>query len=212
MPIMFDSTNFLENIHHIDLLQYQELNITSSFLFFDGKRSLLFDCGTSDNLTPITDYMEKHKIPLKSIEYLVPSHHHFDHNGGIWKLIKLVRKYNPDAKILATELEKSEFQNPERHINAARSTYKNFVGTMSPPEDKEFKIYTSVINLNHDEALRKELEPIEPNSDLRKSVLVNISLRVEIQWKKNIENILIQTYSSYREKGLPNNLNDIKEF
>ena len=64
MPIMFESTNFLEKIHHIDLLQYGGQNITSSFLFFDGKRSLLFDCGTSDNLTSITDYIEKHKIPL----------------------------------------------------------------------------------------------------------------------------------------------------
>lgn len=78
--------------------------------------------------------------------------------------------------------------------------------------DKEFKIYSSVIDLNHNEALRIELRPIEPDGDLRKSVLVNIALRVEIQWKKSIKNILIQTYSSYREKGLPNNLNDIKEF
>ncbi len=140
MPIIFESTNFLEKIHHIDLLQYGEQYITSAFLFFDGKRSLIFDCGTSNDVNQIINYMELNKIPLESIEYLIPSHHHFDHNGGLWKLIKLVRKHNSNAKILATELEKSEFQNSERHMSAARSTYKDFVGTMSPPLDEEFKI------------------------------------------------------------------------
>jgi len=140
MPTIFETTNFLGKIHHIDLLQYGKQYVTSAFLFYDGKKTLIFDCGTSNDLNPIINYMGKHKIPLKSVKYLVPSHHHFDHNGGLWKLIKLVRKHNPDAKILATELEKSEFQNSERHMSAARSTYKNFVGTMSPPLDEEFKI------------------------------------------------------------------------
>ena len=43
--------------------------------------------------------------------------------------------------------------------------------------------------------------------------MLHIALLTEIQWgRKILINVLIQTYSPYREEGLPNNLNDIKEF
>lgn len=77
---------------------------------------------------------------------------------------------------------------------------------------KEFKIYSSVIDLNINESLRKELEPIEPNSDLRKSVLVCISIKVEIKWKRNEKVVLFSNFSPHREGGLLNNLDEIKEF
>ncbi|MHA1727505.1 MAG: MBL fold metallo-hydrolase [Promethearchaeota archaeon] len=138
MPIMNKPSEFIEFIHLVDLFQYKSPRVTSAFIFFDGDISVIFDCGTSNDCENVITYMQKSGIPVESVKYIVPTHHHFDHNGGIWKLIKRIRQFNPQAKIFATEQHKSELQNPDRHMKAAASTYGEFVGIMNPPEDDEF--------------------------------------------------------------------------
>ncbi len=77
--------------------------------------------------------------------------------------------------------------------------------------DSDINLYFSIVNLYKNEELRNELSSSHPDKDLFKSVLLNISLLTEIRWKKSINNIMIQINSPYSERGIPNNLKDIKE-
>ena len=73
-------------LHHIDVKAYGTSRTLSVFLaeFDDG--SVLFDCGSSLDIKKILRYFKKNSIPLSSFKYLITSHHHFDHIGGVVKL------------------------------------------------------------------------------------------------------------------------------
>lgn len=72
-------------------------------------------------------------------------------------------------------------------------------------------LYTSIIDLNNTtEEILEENKHDKEEEELRKSVLLSIIISTEIRWKKNIELIQIIQHSEYRQKGLPNNLNEIE--
>lgn len=75
-----------------------------------------------------------------------------------------------------------------------------------------YNLYTSVIDLNIDEEIRKENIKEKQEEELKKNVLLSIVLSTEIKWKKNIELIQLIEYSEYRQKGLPNDLVEIIPF
>lgn len=77
--------------------------------------------------------------------------------------------------------------------------------------DSETKLYGSIIDLNASKMIREELKPTNAEKDLRKSVLVTLSLSTEIRWKKDIPLTMIKMYSKFREQGLPNTIKDIKK-
>ena len=58
--------------------------------------------------------------------------------------------------------------------------------------------------------MRENFAEDSSEKDLRKSVYMAIFISLEVQWKKNIECIQIKQASAYRERGIPNNLNDVK--
>ncbi len=70
-------------------------------------------------------------------------------------------------------------------------------------------LYASIIDLNQNKDLRKEIE-IENGEDLSKKVLAYIAFILELQWKKNIKYIALRQYNEYKNEGVPNTLNDIK--
>lgn len=140
MPIIRQAGEFIENIHLIDLNQYGMNKICSSYLLHYDNSTIIFDVGTSDDERKVRSYMKKQQIPKKSVKYLVPSHHHFDHAGGMWKILKKLEKYSPDIRILATSLEKEKIQNSEKPMKAAASTYSEWVGKMEPIDDEYFQV------------------------------------------------------------------------
>lgn len=77
--------------------------------------------------------------------------------------------------------------------------------------DNEIKLYSSIINLQENEKILNELSPHNKDKDLRKFVLICLSLKTEIKWKNNIDNIMIKLYTKYRERGIPDNLEDVKK-
>ena len=77
--------------------------------------------------------------------------------------------------------------------------------------DNKTKLYGSIINLYESKNLLDELKPTNMEKDLRKYVLVTLSLNTEIRWKKNVQSIMFKTYSKYREQGLPNTIQDVKK-
>jgi glyoxylase-like metal-dependent hydrolase (beta-lactamase superfamily II) len=136
-----DSGTITDYIDHIDLLQYNSQHICSAFLIKTPESVSIMDCGTSNDVSTVLTYIrDVLKISLEQIQYLIPSHYHFDHFGGGWKLWEELVKQNPDVKILSTKLTQDLLQNPNLHMHRARRTFGDFIGEMKPPSDNAFEI------------------------------------------------------------------------
>ncbi len=127
-------------LHQIDVRAYGATRMLSLYLGEFDNCSILFDCGSSLDIRKTLRYLKNQKILLSSIKYLITSHHHFDHNGGLWKLYKEIKKYSQDVKIITNQQTKELLNNYESHLDRARRTYGNLVGEMKPIEDSAFKI------------------------------------------------------------------------
>ena len=138
--IMRSSGKVVENIFHIDLMQYNIPYICSSFILKTNDSVVVFDCGTSKDVSTLIEYFEGHRIPLSKIDYLIPSHYHFDHFGGGWKLWEIISEKNPNVKILTTEKTKEYLQSPETHMMRAKRTYGSSIGEMKSIQDNAYEI------------------------------------------------------------------------
>jgi glyoxylase-like metal-dependent hydrolase (beta-lactamase superfamily II) len=137
-----------EYLHHIDVRAYESTRILSVFIGEFDNVSVLLDCGSSLNIKTLLRYIKKNNIDLSSFKYLIPSHHHFDHNGGMWKLYEELKKYNPEIKIVTNSLTKILLNDYENHLNRGKSTYGNYVGEMKPIEESAFKLIEPSVNFN----------------------------------------------------------------
>ncbi|MFX0025929.1 MAG: MBL fold metallo-hydrolase [Candidatus Hermodarchaeota archaeon] len=138
--ITVDSGKVNDYLHHIDARAYGQPRRLSVYLAEFDDCSILFDSGSSLEVKKLIRYFKKEQIRLDSFKYLVPSHHHFDHAGGMHLLYNILKKYSPDIRILTNQKTKELLNNYEPHLNRARRTYSNLVGTMSPIDDDAFEI------------------------------------------------------------------------
>ncbi|MFW9818651.1 MAG: MBL fold metallo-hydrolase [Candidatus Thorarchaeota archaeon] len=161
-----------EYLHHIDAKAYGSKRILSVFLGEFDNASVLLDCGSSLNVKNLLRYLKRNNISLSSFKYLIPSHHHFDHNGGMWKIYEELKKFNPDVKILTNNLTKNLLNDYKNHLNRGKSTYGNYVGEMKPIEESAFKIIEPSMNFNPD---LNELDVIDKfivnGKDIKLSIL-----------------------------------------
>lgn len=77
--------------------------------------------------------------------------------------------------------------------------------------DEGFNLSATIVDLNQHRELRVQLEAQNPDKELRKFVWLNIFFFAEVRWKKNAPNTMLRLYSQYEERGLPNDLKDIKK-
>jgi glyoxylase-like metal-dependent hydrolase (beta-lactamase superfamily II) len=128
-------------IHHIDLNQYNIPELCSSFVLKTPNSCAIMDCGTSNDILTLMDYITSELgISLKRINYLIPTHYHFDHFGGGWKLWEIIEEYNPNIKILTTKKTKDQLQNPAIHMKRAYRTFGDRIGEMNSIIDEAFEI------------------------------------------------------------------------
>jgi hypothetical protein len=72
-------------------------------------------------------------------------------------------------------------------------------------------LYSSVIDLNKtSEEVFNENKQDKSDTDLKKSVLLSITVSAEFKWRKNTEVIQLQQYSEFFQKGIANKLDDVK--
>ncbi len=127
-PIIKTAGEFLPHFHHIDLHQFGSPKITSSYVITNDNHTILVDCGTTDNTRRILQYLRKGKISLESIDYFVPSHPHFDHFYGVFKLYPIIAEKNPNVKVLCTQAIADRLNDPVPHLERAKRTYGDLVG------------------------------------------------------------------------------------
>ena len=143
-----------EYLHLIDIKQHGFPNTFSVFLAEFNNGVVIIDCGTSKDVRKLLRYMKENNISLDSVKYVIASHHHFDHSGGLWKLYDEIKKYNPRLKIISS-LETmnmlNNFEN-EQHFVRSRETWPILMGKLKKIEEDAFKI------INSDEYYKKEGE------------------------------------------------------
>ena len=139
-PIVNTPGEFLPHFYHVDLYQFGSPNVTSSYVFSNNNHSILFDCGTTDNSRRLLQYLRKANISLESIDYLVPSHPHFDHFYGVFNLYPVIAEKNPNVKVLCTRAIADRLNDPLPHLERARRTYGDFVGNIGHLPEQAFEI------------------------------------------------------------------------
>jgi len=163
--ITVNSGKIYNYLHHIDVKAYGKPRMLSIYLgvFDDGL--ILMDCGSSLDVKKIVRYFKSNNIPLDSFRYLITSHHHFDHNGGMYLLYTKLKKYSPDVKILTNKMTMDLLNNYEDHLNRAKRTYGDLIGTMKPIEKSAFKIIEPSKNFNSDAKELDILDILHKNDD-----------------------------------------------
>lgn len=127
-------------LHLIDMHEFGMRRVLSSFIAEFDDCVIIMDCGSSLDVKRIWRYLKRKDVPLSSVRYLITSHHHFDHVGGMWKLYERVKKCNPNIKILTNLKTKQLLNDSNFHMARGRRTYGDMVGVMKPIEDEAFKL------------------------------------------------------------------------
>ncbi len=135
-------------LFHIDVRAYGAPRMLSVFVAQFDNSSVLIDCGSSLDTKKLVRYLKKLKIDLNSFKYLTTTHHHFDHNGGLWQLYEIIKNSNSEVKIATNTMTKELLNNYEEHLARGKRTYGNLIGVMKPIEDSAFKIITPSANFN----------------------------------------------------------------
>jgi glyoxylase-like metal-dependent hydrolase (beta-lactamase superfamily II) len=127
-------------IHLVDLRHFGVKRVNSCYIAEFDDSIVLMDCGSSIDVKKLIRYIKNNDISLDLIKYIVISHHHFDHIGGISYIYDLVKSANPDVKILCNRVTKDLIINYKEHFNRARKAYGWVAGKMKPVEESAFDI------------------------------------------------------------------------
>ena len=148
--ILIESGKINDYLHHVDLREFGAKRILSSFICEFDDDVIFLDCGTSLNIKTLLRYVKKSDtIDLSKVKYLIPSHHHFDHAGGMWLLYEKVKEFNPDVKILTNETTKELLNNYSIHLARAKRTFGNAIGKMKKIEESAFEIINPTENFSN---------------------------------------------------------------
>ncbi|MFX1284136.1 MAG: MBL fold metallo-hydrolase [Promethearchaeota archaeon] len=139
-PIITVSGKITSEIYHLDIKQYNLPRSCSIYLLITSESTIIMDVGTSDDVSSILTFLKEKNISFKKIKYLIPTHHHFDHFGGGWKLWGKIKELNPDVKVLTINKTKKLLQNSQEHLNRAKRTFGERIGIMNPLPDDAYKI------------------------------------------------------------------------
>jgi len=146
--ITIETGKINEYLYHIDVKAYGTPRMLSIFVGQFDNGSVLIDCGSSLDTKKLIRLLKKLKIDLSSFKYLTTTHHHFDHNGGLWQFYETLKDYNPEVKILTNQKTKELLNNYEEHLARGKRTYGNLIGSMNPIEENAFQIIEPSSNFN----------------------------------------------------------------
>ncbi len=141
--ILSKSGEIAPNLHLVDLKMFGAPRFCTGFALLTPEALVLMDCGTSNEVQNVLTYLREHGIPWGDGRdiLLVPSHHHFDHAGGMWRLYRRIRKRTARVAVHTTEAVQALLQDSDEHMARARSTFGNFVGEMKPLPREAFHIH-----------------------------------------------------------------------
>jgi 7,8-dihydropterin-6-yl-methyl-4-(beta-D-ribofuranosyl)aminobenzene 5'-phosphate synthase len=187
-------------------LNVKSENGLSLFIEFDG-RKILFDTGQSDLFI---QNAEKMRIDLSQVNYLVISHGHFDHGGGLKHFLNI----NKEAKIFL-------------HVNAAHKFYTRIFGVIPYYVGLDQKIIarnSRIHFIEEDTQIEERIILLEgfpevfPQPDANKSLFEKDNNRLLFDKFRHeivmllIENDEIVLFSGCSHSGIINIIEEVKLF
>ena len=148
--ITIESGKINDYLHHVDLREFGMRRVLTCFIAEFDECNIILDCGSSLEVKNLLRYAKRNKIDLSKVKYLVTTHHHFDHAGGMWKLYEKIKSLNPNVKIITNEETKTLLNDYEYHLSRAKRTFGDFIGEMRAIEDHAFKLVEPSLNFNSD--------------------------------------------------------------
>lgn len=131
MPIYVKPGKVNPYLYLIDTGAFGMAENCAVYLLDGGIEYALFDAGTSYTKGKILRTMKKWNIDLENVKYLIPSHYHFDHAGGIPFLLQKL----PNAEVYASSQSAGELKDPTEHVKNAKEGFGTFVGKMEPLDE-----------------------------------------------------------------------------
>jgi glyoxylase-like metal-dependent hydrolase (beta-lactamase superfamily II) len=162
-------------IHHIDLKEFGKERILSCYVAEFDDCTLILDCGSSLEVNRLLRYLKNNDIALESVKYLVTTHHHFDHNGGAWKVYEKIKKFNPNFKIISNPQTKYLLNNYETHLNRAKRTFGDFIGDMKDIENEAYLIVEPENEFKKEELRRYTVDSFSLNGKMIDLALLKTS-------------------------------------
>lgn len=139
---IINSGKINEYLHMVDVHQYGRDRVLSVFVADFDDDVVIIDCGTSFEIKRLLRYMKRNNISLAKVKYIIPTHHHFDHAGGLWKLYNLLKEHNSEIKILSSLKSMQMINNfsTEAHFTSAKKTFGSLIGELHHIPQSVFRI------------------------------------------------------------------------
>lgn len=154
-----NSTYGLMRVHFIDVGQAD-----SAFIELGNGQTMLIDAGRSGNASTIVNYIKD--LQYETIDYVVASHPHDDHIGG-----------------MATVLE--NFKIGKMYMPRQEHTINAFVNMLDVIEDKKIELYTAKAGVNITTSGIIKIDILAPFTD-SDSNLNNVSAVVKITYGETV--------------------------
>ncbi|MHA1890016.1 MAG: MBL fold metallo-hydrolase [Promethearchaeota archaeon] len=124
-----------EGVHLIDLHMYDSSLFANSCFFKNEEISVIIDAGTSLTVKQIINYIEFHSL-ITNRMIIIPTHHHFDHAGGILGLMDYFHEKDVNVSVLTTRKMKGFLMDLARVNEPAKKQFSRLMGTLKAiPED-----------------------------------------------------------------------------
>ncbi len=135
----YTSGPIFPGIHIVDLFLYDSSMFANVMIIEDGEKTCIIDSGNSKTIGTMKNYLYFNQISLENV-VIIPTHHHFDHSGGIASLIDFLESKNSNVKIWTTEEMYPLVQNPGSYLDKAKKGFKDTVGELKQIPEKYFEI------------------------------------------------------------------------
>jgi glyoxylase-like metal-dependent hydrolase (beta-lactamase superfamily II) len=120
----YSSGPLLTNFHLLDLFLYDSSLFANCVIVEDTDFTTIIDTGTSNTIEPIINYLHFNDIKIKNV-LLIPTHHHFDHIGGINPLIDFLEKNDSNVNVISSKLMTPWLIEPSGYVQAAARGFNN---------------------------------------------------------------------------------------
>ncbi len=134
----------------IDLNLYDTSLFANACVFTAGTTMLIFDAGTSATVNQILTYLDFHAMHPRRV-WVVPSHHHFDHAGGLKPLVESVKKRGMQVSVLTTPLMAGILENLPRETSKAVHQFNTMAGTIQEIDPGDITVIEPGKNLDVDD-------------------------------------------------------------
>ena len=105
-------------IHVIDTGFHRPM-FDASYLIVEGGRAAFVDTGTNHSVPRLLAAVESAGLPLSAVEYVIATHVHLDHAGGVGLLMQQL----PDARLVVHPQGAPHLIDPTRLMAGARAVY-----------------------------------------------------------------------------------------